>query len=114
MELKELKKEVLDALKDAVIESIANDEKNACVTIDTNDGYIDVWFDCDNNAQVGVFHDVETNRTDNNEFYMCPNLYRMLEEYIESKIDWRVLEEEFEKECAEEKENLRHYEHLIY
>lgn len=77
MELKKLGSEIRAEILEAMVDAIMDDQTNACATINTDAGYLDVWTNDDDDKCCVVCHD-------NNE-HECPNL----EEWAESIIpDW--------------------------
>ena len=49
--------EIAKMLADAIADAKCKGESAACITYDTNDGYIDVWCNEDGEVQIYVTHD---------------------------------------------------------
>lgn len=92
MTLKKFGEEVRTKILEAMIEAIEDDDTTACVTIDTDAGYLDVCTNDDDEKVCMVCHD-------DNE-HDSPNLERWAEDIIPDwsdavdEVDWRNGREE--------------------
>ena len=88
MKLKKLIDECYDALTEDIKEAVRCDIERANATVNTDDGYIDLY--CDRKGDIGalVFHDDEEreHNSDNLEKHLIDNLKGM--------VDWDSIEEE--------------------
>lgn len=96
MNLKNLTIEVRDAMYEAMKEAIYNGERYACATINTNDGYIDLYISKDGTVGVEVSHDDLTKKRKTNY-----NLERFIENILRDMDSWREVEDEVKAENAE-------------
>ena len=84
MTLTALQQEVREAITEGIKDSRINGEDYAIVTVNTNDGYIDISTNSEDNKCAMVYHDIDLERTNEN-----------LEAWIESLIpDWCDLDVE--------------------
>ena len=84
MTLTALQQEVREAITEGIKDARSNGEDYAIVTVDTNDGYIDISTNSEDNKCAMVYHDIDLERTNEN-----------LEAWVESLIpDWWDLDVE--------------------
>lgn len=77
MKLKELRKEITERMMEAMVEAIEYGDTDACCTVDTDAGYLDIYTNEDKEAVCKVSHD-HSNKTSIN-----------IEEWVESIVpDW--------------------------
>ena len=102
MNLTKIKNECYEAMVEA-IKSELNSEGidwayNACATVDTNDGFIELVIDHHSDTSVVIVHD-------NGNEHDCPLLCKAIEEALP---DWDAIEEEWQEENPEEDEYEAH------
>ena len=94
MELKELRKKITESMMEAMVEAIENDDTTACVTIDTDAGYLDIYTNEDDEAECKVSHD-HSNKTSSN-----------IEEWVESIVpDWDEAVDEVDYRNGRDEDN---------
>lgn len=105
MELKKLVDECIEALQESAYGEYMPDDypKNFGATVNTNDGYIDLWMTrCKNGdyaAEVNVCHDDESKNTDERH---AKNLEEFLAKELDDCIDWDALEERYQDDTEDE------------
>ena len=102
MNLTKIKNECHEAMVEAIKSEIGSEgidwAYNACATVDTNDGYIELVIDHHNDTSVVIVHD-------NGNEHDCPLLCKAIEENLP---DWDAIEEEWQEENPEEDEYEAH------
>lgn len=96
MNLKNLTIEVRDAMYEAMKAAIYNGERYACATVNTDDGYIDLYLSKSVEVDAVVSHDDLTlNRKASH------NLEVFIENVLRDMDSWREVEDEVKGENAE-------------
>lgn len=95
MNLKNLTIEVRDAMYEAMKGAIYNGESYACATVNTDNGYIDLYLSKNGDVDAVVSHDEPTRRKDSH------NIELFIENVLRGMDSWQMVEKEVEAENAE-------------
>lgn len=102
MNLTKIKNECHEAMVEAIKSEIGSEgidwAYNACATVDTNDGFIELVIDHHNDTSVVIVHD-------NGNEHDCPLLCKAIEQELP---DWYAIEDEWQAENPEEDEYEAH------
>ena len=93
MELKKLVAACYDAIAEDIKESVKANLDNAIASVNTKDGYIDIYSIRNKHTRAYVYHDNDEDRDG-----ISTNLDAFLSERLDMEVDWSRLEEQVEEE----------------